>query len=333
MWRHLSAHSKDSAAIAEQAERLRITLDSIGDAVITTDAEGRVTDMNAVAESLTGWPLNEATGQPLPTVFHIIGEDTRQTVNSPAIRALTEGTIIGLANHTLLVAKDGTERRIDDSAAPIRSGKGEIVGCVLVFRDVSDRRQQENQLRNEQECLELALSAADSGQWDLNLIDGSAYRNLRHDQIFGYDSLLPEWTYDMFLEHVLPADRPLVDQTFQQAIAKGTSWDCECQILTVKGIERWVWIKGKVQQNANGQNERMLGLVNDITRRKQVEAEIQQARSRLASTLAASEIGTWELDLATGTIQSDLNGEDVRPTARRCCCCSQRRLQKCYPSR
>ncbi len=79
--------------------------------------------------------------------------------------------------------------------------------------DVSDRRQQENQLRNEQERLELALSAADTGQWDLNLIDGTAHRNLRHDQIFGYDSLLPEWTYDMFLEHVLPADRSLVDQT------------------------------------------------------------------------------------------------------------------------
>ena len=307
MWRHLMAHRKDNAAIAEQAERLRITLASIGDAVITTDAEGRVTDMNAIAESLTGWPLSEATGQPLPTVFHIISEDSRQAVSNPAIRALTEGTIIGLANHTLLVAKDGTERQIDDSAAPIRSVKGEIVGCVLIFRDVSDRYQQEIQLRNEQERLKLALSAADSGQWDLNLLDGSAYRNLRHDQIFGHDSLLPEWTYDMFLEHVLPADRPFVDQTFQQAIAAGTAWDCECQIRTAKGIKRWVWVKGKVQQNANGQNERMLGLVNDITRRKQAEAEIQQARSRLASILAASEIGTWELDLATEIIKSDLN--------------------------
>ncbi len=307
LWRHLTIHRQENAAIAEQAEHLRITLASIGDAVIATDANGQITNINAVAESLTGWTRSEAIGQPLSTVFCIISEETRQTVSSPAIRALTEGTIVGLANHTLLVAKDGTERPIDDSAAPIRSAKGELIGCVLVFKDVSDRRQQEKQLRAEQERLALALSAADLGQWDLHLIDGTAYRNLRHDQIFGYDTLLPEWTYDMFLEHVFPADRPLVDQAFQQAIAAGTAWDCECRIRTAKGTERWVWVKGKVQQNADGQNERMLGLVNDITRRKQVEAEIQQARSRLASTLAASEIGTWELDVASGTVQSDLN--------------------------
>lgn len=126
--------------IAEQAERLRTTLASIGDGVITTDTEGRITNMNAVAESLTGWANGEAVGQPLDAVFRIVNEETHQPVLNPAMRALKEGVVVGLANHTVLIAKDGTELFIDDSAASIRCKDGEVVGCVLTFRDISERR-------------------------------------------------------------------------------------------------------------------------------------------------------------------------------------------------
>lgn len=132
----------------EGQERLRTTLASIGDAVIATDNEGRITTMNAVAESLTGWKSAEAVGQPLDTMFRIVNEKTRQPTPSPATRAIKEGVIVGLANHTVLIAKDGTERPIDDSAAPIRCKDGEIVGCVLVFRDVSERREAERAARS-----------------------------------------------------------------------------------------------------------------------------------------------------------------------------------------
>src|SRR5262249_23383345 len=115
--------------LAEEGERLRTTLASIGDAVITTDAEGRITSLNPVAEGVTGWPLAEATGQPLDVVFHVVIEETRQAVKNPATRALSEG-VVGLANHTALIARDGTERPIDDSAAPIRSKAGQVIGCV-----------------------------------------------------------------------------------------------------------------------------------------------------------------------------------------------------------
>ncbi len=135
--------SRAEQHVAEQGERLRTTLASIGDAVITTDTEGRITNLNAVAESLTGWANADAVGQPLAAVFRIVNETTRQPVENPATRALREGVIVGLANHTVLIAKDGTERPIDDSAAPIRCKEGEVVGCVLVFRDVSERRQEE----------------------------------------------------------------------------------------------------------------------------------------------------------------------------------------------
>ncbi|MGI8409615.1 MAG: PAS domain S-box protein [Pyrinomonadaceae bacterium] len=134
---------KGERFIAEQAERLKTTLASIGDAVITTDTAGRVTNLNAVAESLTGWTNSDAAGEPLDGVFRIVNEATRESVENPATRALREGAIVGLANHTVLIDKDGTERAIDDSAAPIRCREGEIVGCVLVFRDVTERRQAE----------------------------------------------------------------------------------------------------------------------------------------------------------------------------------------------
>src|SRR5262245_21629013 len=131
--------SKDQsqAALHEQQEWFRVTLASIGDAVVTTDINGRVTFVNPGAEGLTGWMLKEAVGVPLESVFKIVNEETRRTVENPAARALREGLVVGLANHTLLISKDGTERPIDDSAAPIRNSNGEVVGVVLVFRDVS----------------------------------------------------------------------------------------------------------------------------------------------------------------------------------------------------
>jgi PAS domain S-box-containing protein len=137
-----------------ERERLRITLASIGDGVVSTDAEGRVVFLNGVAEALTGWPQTEAAGRPLPEIFHIIDEGTRLPVENPAMRALREGQVVDLANHTLLIARDGTERPIDDSAAPMQDGSGAILGAVLVFRDVTERRRADQELR--QRAAELA---------------------------------------------------------------------------------------------------------------------------------------------------------------------------------
>jgi two-component system CheB/CheR fusion protein len=136
-----------AAALAEQGERLQTTLASIGDAVMTTDTEGRVTHVNRVAESLTGWTHAEAAGRPLPEVFRIVNETTREGVENPAMVALRDGTVVGLANHTRLISRDGTERPIDDSAAPIRTADGPVIGCVLVFRDITERKRLEDDLR------------------------------------------------------------------------------------------------------------------------------------------------------------------------------------------
>jgi len=128
-------------------EEIRAAFYSIGDGVISTDAAGCVTRMNRVAEQLTGWSEAEALGRPSKQVFRIVNEQTRHEVDSPIERVLREGTVVSLANHTLLLARDGTERPIADSAAPIRNEPGQTIGAVLVFRDQTEERKTRNALR------------------------------------------------------------------------------------------------------------------------------------------------------------------------------------------
>ncbi len=132
--------------LAQQHELLHVTLQSIGDAVITTDAGGWVTWLNPVAERMTGWLTAEAQGCPLTQVFNIVNEETRALTENPVATCLTQGKIVGLANHTLLISRDGTEFGIEDSAAPIRNAAGDVLGVVLVFHDVSEQRRMSGEM-------------------------------------------------------------------------------------------------------------------------------------------------------------------------------------------
>ncbi len=138
---------RDATRVRASEERLATTLRSIGDAVIATDETGLVTMVNPVAESLTGWTLGEASGRPLDEVFRIVNENTRETVESPVTKVLREGGIVGLANHTVLIHKTGSETAIEDSGAPICDAAGATTGVVLVFRDATQERAAQNALR------------------------------------------------------------------------------------------------------------------------------------------------------------------------------------------
>jgi PAS domain S-box-containing protein len=153
-------------ASQESEARLVVTLASIGDGVITTDERGRVTMVNAVAQNLTGWSDAEARGRPLDDVLRLVNEETRQPVDHPVGKVLQEGKVVGLANHTILMARNGREIPIDDSAAPIRGPDGRAFGVVMVFRDVTERRHEEaaraDLLRREQEGRQEAEGASRS---------------------------------------------------------------------------------------------------------------------------------------------------------------------------
>ncbi len=138
---------KMEGKIRESEQWLSTILKSIGDAVIVTDTGGRVTFMNSVAEGLTGWKREEAAKKHLKDIFNIVNEGTGQQDEDPATRVLREGGVVGLANHTVLIARDGTRRPIDDSGSPIRDNKGNITGVVLIFRDITERRRLEEELR------------------------------------------------------------------------------------------------------------------------------------------------------------------------------------------
>jgi len=158
--RDVTAEVKAQKEAVAQRERLRVTLRSIGDAVITTDKEGRVSYLNPVAEQLTGWSSHDAVGRPLAEVMHIIHEKARNPVENPAHRVLREGVVVGLANHTVLIARDGTEIAVDDSAAPIRDDRGEVTGVVLVFRDATMERKRQETLRKTEKLTAAARLSA-----------------------------------------------------------------------------------------------------------------------------------------------------------------------------
>jgi len=157
----------------ELSEKFQMILYSIGDAVISTDKENRVLQMNPVAEHLTGWAENEALGKPINQIFNIVNETTRKPVDNPAEQVLRDGKIVGLANHTVLISKDGTERPIADSGAPVRDKSGDIIGVVLVFRDQSAEY-----------AAQKALSASEAQYRDLfyNMTEGFALHEIICDE-------------------------------------------------------------------------------------------------------------------------------------------------------
>jgi two-component system, cell cycle sensor histidine kinase and response regulator CckA len=163
---HFAERLRIEVAQRTSEERHRVTLLSVGDGVIATDATGIVTIMNPSAEELTGWTNDEALGKPLEEVFTVVEERTRKDVVNPVRRAIAEGVIVGLANHSVLIRRDGGEHAIADSGAPIRNEKGEIEGAVLVFRDVSRERQVQEALKDSEEHYRSLF---------LNMLNGFAY--------------------------------------------------------------------------------------------------------------------------------------------------------------
>jgi PAS domain S-box-containing protein len=156
--------------------------------------------------------------------------------------------------------------------------------------------QAEETYRQRLQRLRQALAGAEIGNWELDLMTQTAHRSLRHDQIFGYTELLPEWSYPLFLEHVHPDDRARVDQTFQQSIATGQDWYFECRIIRADAAVRWIWARGRIFKDDSGQAAHMLGMVGDITEKKQAEEELKRSAAEVHDLYNNAPCGYHSLD-------------------------------------
>ena len=181
-------HKQTEMALRHERERLQVTLASIGDAVIVTDGDGHVTFINAVAQQLTGWSAADAANMPLERIFQILDATTHQPVSSPVAEVIRTGQIVGLDNHTVLVARDGTELPIDDSGAPIRDVQGAIIGVVLVFRNVQARKQAEADLRHSRDQLAMILAGVADAITVQDARGTLIYANTAAAQLLGYAS-------------------------------------------------------------------------------------------------------------------------------------------------
>ncbi|KAF0202309.1 MAG: PAS/PAC sensor hybrid histidine [Bacteroidetes bacterium] len=210
--REITARKLAEDAVRKSEESLAITLHSIGDGVISTDIDGLIVNINPVAEKLCGWDLKDALGKPLPEVFKIINAETRQTAANPVKKVLENGAIIGLANHTVLISREGIEYQIADSAAPIRNKDGKISGVVLVFSDVTERYAVEMALKESEERFKALHNASFGGiaihdkgkilECNLGLSEMTGYS---YDELVGMDGLMliaPD-SRDLVLNNIL----------------------------------------------------------------------------------------------------------------------------------
>jgi PAS domain S-box-containing protein len=276
----LLARQRAERELAAEREELRITLASIGDAVISTDAEGRVKYLNRVAEALTGWTQGEAAGRPLPEVFHIVNEYTRQPAENPALKALREGVVVGLANHTVLIARDGTARPIDDSAAPMLDESGTPMGVVLVFRDVTERR------RAEEDQARLAAIVESSQDAIVSKTLEGVIRtwNAGAERIFGYTAAE---AVGRSITILIPPDRLDEEDAILAQIARGEPIEhYETVRVTKDGRRLHVSLMISPVRDAEGRIIGASKVARDITERWEAEEALREADRRKDEFLA-----------------------------------------------
>ena len=214
--RGITERKRSEKALQESEERYATTLASIGDAIITADIEGNITFMNAVAEDLTGWTFHEASMKLAKDVYNIINEHTRLKVENPVTKVLENGAVICLANHTVLIRRDGTEVAIDDSGAPIKDRKGNTLGVVLVFRDITERKLADEALKESEEKYRNLVERANDG---ITIIqDGTVrYANPALAEIWG--GSVEEIVGRPFTDFIDPDEIPKVVERYQQRMA------------------------------------------------------------------------------------------------------------------
>jgi PAS domain S-box-containing protein len=272
--------AREAARIQAGEARLATTLSSVGDAVIATDEVGRIERMNPVAEHLTGWRAGEAAGRPMQAVFNIVNEHTRQPVESPLDKVLREGTVVGLANHTILIARDGTERPIEDSGAPIRGPDGKMGGVVLVFRDATERQAAQRALAESEALFRGTFENAAIGMAHVGL-DGRFLRvNEKLLHITGFErGALEARTF----EDITHPDDVESDWAQARALVRGEidHYTMQKRYIRADGSLIWVNLTVGLQRTGRGDPAFFISCIEDISERHVIAEALKQRSEEL----------------------------------------------------
>jgi PAS domain S-box-containing protein len=275
---------RERAMIFASEQRLRTIFTSIGDGVIATDRAGRIERMNTVAEELTGWKLEEARGRPLEEVFRIVHEHTREAAENPAARVLREGRIVGLANHTMLLARDGREFVIEDSAAPIRQEDGGLEGVVLVFQNATPRRRAEQALIEREQQFQTLADNIPALCW---MADATGHIFWYNSRWYAYTGTTPEamrgWGWQSVHD---PEILPTVLERWQAALASGTPFEMVFPLQGANGAFRPFLTRIAPVRDAAGRIVRWFGTNVDISEQEAAQESLRQADRRKDEFLA-----------------------------------------------
>jgi PAS domain S-box-containing protein len=283
-------------SLQDSQEEFRTTLYSIGDAVITTDIKGCIRNLNAAAEKLTGWKESDAVGRTIEDIFNIVNEESRNKVESPVQRVLKEGLVVGLANHTLLISKDGKEIPIADSGAPIHNEKGDVTGVVLVFRDQTKERAAQQILRESEEKFRIIFDKSTIGK-SLTLPDGKLFGvNKAFADMLGRS--IEEMHNVNFTDITHPDDIPESRECVRSLLAnERSSYRMEKRYQHLSGNFIWTDVSTTLLRDNKGVPVNFITSISDISERKKVEEELHasESRFRIAAETSNDVIYEWDL--------------------------------------
>lgn len=290
-----------TASLAREKERLFVTLRSIGDGVITTDTNGKITLMNTVAEQLTGFSTSEAFGRRLTEVFHIVNENTRKEHENPVEKVMKSGIVAGLANHTLLISKDGTERIIADSGAPIRDASGAIIGVVLVFRDITKKKRTEKALAESEEKFRRVFEQSSLGKALSDKNNVFVAVNPAFCAMLGYSEqeLLKLTFRDITHPDHLKGDAAAVEKLMRGEI---NVYKTEKKYITKSGGTIYGALTLSSLRDLQGEHQYSLVILENITEKKRAADALAAEKERLSVTLRS---------IGDAVIATDVSGSIV----------------------